>query len=125
VTSVEDLLLAADAARLSGHPADAVGYLEQLLSAHPNDSRAAAAAFTAGRLYLGLQRFAEAAAAFEKTLSLDPDSALHENALARSVEAYAKAGDSVVAERNAKLYLERYPNGTWVNAVKTFGKARE
>ncbi|HEY8925219.1 MAG TPA: FecR family protein, partial [Polyangia bacterium] len=41
-----DLLLAADAARLSGHPAEAVPYLERVLHGHAADPRAGLAAFT-------------------------------------------------------------------------------
>ena len=39
-----DLLLAADAARLSGHPAEAVPYLERVLRGHTHDPRAGLAA---------------------------------------------------------------------------------
>ena len=50
--SAEDLMLAADAARLSGHPAAAVPYLRRLLRAFPSDVRGPVAAFTLGRVLL-------------------------------------------------------------------------
>src|SRR5688572_24208599 len=51
-TSAEDLMLAADAARLSNHPEEAVRYLRRVTSQHAADSRAPLAAFTLGRLLL-------------------------------------------------------------------------
>ena len=60
-----DLLLAADAARLSGHPAEAVPYLERVLRGHTRDPRAGLAAFTLGRVLLDeLGRPSEAVEAF-------------------------------------------------------------
>ena len=50
---VDDLMLAADAARLSGRPEAALRYLEQVSERHGDDPRAALAAFTIGRIRLG------------------------------------------------------------------------
>ncbi len=63
------LLVEADAARLSSHPADAARPLEQLLDAYPNDLRAPLAAFTLGQIYLRSGDNARAATAFQKALA--------------------------------------------------------
>src|SRR6185436_3051513 len=47
--SVDDLLVAADVARLSDHPAAAVPYLQRIQRDHARDERAPMAAFTLGR----------------------------------------------------------------------------
>ena len=110
--SPEDLMLAADAARLSGHPASAVPYLRRLLREHPADVRGPVAAFTLGRVLLAeLGRPAEAADAFAQSRRLAPDGPLAADALAREVEAAARAGDAARARRAATDYLARYPRG--------------
>jgi transmembrane sensor len=110
--SPEDLMLAADAARLSGHPASAVPYLRRLLREHPTDVRGPVAAFTLGRVLLAeLGRPAEAAEAFAQSRRLAPDGPLAADALAREVEAAARAGDAARARRAATDYLARYPRG--------------
>jgi transmembrane sensor len=110
--SPEDLMLAADAARLSGHPASAVPYLRRLLREHPADVRGPVAAFTLGRVLLAeLGRPAEAADAFAQSRRLAPDGPLAADALAREVEAAARAGDGARARRAAADYVARYPRG--------------
>ncbi len=60
-----ELLLAADTARLTGHAARAVGYLERFLERYPTDPRGALTAFTLGRVHLQeLGQPAKAANAF-------------------------------------------------------------
>jgi hypothetical protein len=116
----EDLLLAADAARLSGHASDAVPYLEQVLSAHRGDPRVGLAAFTLGRVLLDeLGRPAEAAEAFER--AREAGGPLAEDALAREVEAYSRAGDTARARGLAQKYQAEYPNGRRARAVAKFG----
>jgi transmembrane sensor len=116
----EDLLLAADAARLSGHASDAVPYLEQVLSAHRSDPRVRLAAFTLGRVLLDeLGRPGEAAEAFER--AREAGSPLAEDALAREVEAYSRAGDTARARGLAQAYQAEYPNGRRARAVAKFG----
>ena len=62
-----DLMLAADVARLSSHPGEAVAPLRKLCDVYPGDKRAPVAAFTLGRVLLdNLGRASEAAAVFEK-----------------------------------------------------------
>jgi transmembrane sensor len=109
--SVEELLTAADVARLSGHGAEAVPYLERVERAHPHDGRAAFAVFTLGRTLLGLGRGGEAARAFARVRSHWPDSPLVEDALVRETEAAARSGDLSRARTLAGEYDAAYPNG--------------
>ena len=108
----EDLMLAADAARLSGHAAEAVPYLQRVAEQHARDARAPLAAFTMGRIYLfELDRPLEARKAFALTRKMSADGALAEDALAREVEAAARAGLASEARKLAQEYLDRYPQG--------------
>lgn len=121
----EDLLLASDVARLSGHPAEAVPHLEQLLRDHPRDARTSLAAFTLGRVLLSdLGRPREAAAAFRRAADSGATGALAEDALAREVEAYWRAGDQALAEERARVYLSRYPDGRRARVVREQGGVR-
>jgi transmembrane sensor len=111
-SSAEDLLLAADAARLSGHPEQAVGYLRRVTSEHASDSRAPLSAFTLGRVLLSqLSRPGEAAEAFALARRLRPSGSLAEDALAREAEARAAAGSAGQARSLAEQYVARYPQG--------------
>jgi len=115
-----DLLLAADAARLSGHPAEAVPYLERVLRGHGRDPRTGLAAFTLGRVLLDeLGRPSEAVDAF--ALARSSGGPLAEDALAREVEALARAGDVTRSRELALLYRRLYPNGRRAKAVSRFG----
>lgn len=115
-----DLLLAADAARLSGHPAEAVPYLERILRGHSHDPRAGLAAFTLGRVLLDeLGRPGEAVEAF--ALARSSGGPLAEDALAREVEAASRAGDVMRTRELALLYQRLYPNGRRAKAVSRFG----
>ena len=119
---VDDLLLAADTARLSGHPHAALPYLRRVVAKHAADSRASLAAFTLGGVLmqqLGQPREAEAAYARARALSFN--ASLAEDALARQVEAAHRAGDAAHARALAAEYLERYPGGRRTRAVKRFG----
>jgi transmembrane sensor len=118
--TVEDLLLAADSARLSGHQAQALPYLDRLLDKYPGDGRAAMAAFTRGRILLNLGRSASAGASFEQALRLGASGSLRENALARAVESYGRGGDGR-ARGLAQRYLRDYPDGRWAASVKQHG----
>ncbi|HVY30841.1 MAG TPA: FecR family protein [Polyangiaceae bacterium] len=111
-SSAEDLLLAADAARLSGHPEQALGYLRRVTTEHASDSRAPLSAFTLGRVLLSqLSRPGEAAEAFALARRLKPGGGLAEDALAREAEARAAAGSRERAQGLARDYLARYPQG--------------
>jgi transmembrane sensor len=115
-----ELLLAADVARLSGHPADAVPYLERILRSRGSDPRAGLAAFTLGRVFLEeLGRPAEAASAFARARKAGGP--LAEDALARQVEASSRAGEAGSARALALEYQKQYPNGRRMRRVVKFG----
>lgn len=114
---VETLLLAADAARLSGHGAAALPYLERA-AAHEDDPRAAMARFTRGRILLSLGRAAEAAAELERVALDAPAGPLAEDALARAIEAERRAGDETRARELARRYLREHPDGRWVERAE-------
>jgi transmembrane sensor len=68
---------------------------------------------------LGRPREAEVAYARARTMS--PSSALSQDALARQVEAAHRASDATRAQALALEYIERYPDGRRVKAVRRFG----
>jgi transmembrane sensor len=114
-----DLMLAADAARLSGHPADAVRPLRALCDRHSSDRLAPVAAFTLGRVLLDdLGQAAEAANAFRKAAALWPSGPLAEDAVAREGEAWSRAGRLDDARLAARRYLARYPSGRHAAEVR-------
>jgi len=109
---VSDLLVLADVARLSGHPREAVFPLERIVSRCANDPRAALASFTLGTMRLDqLSEPSAGAKDIERALALEIPSALAEDAQARLVEAYARAGDVERARDAARVYRQRYPQG--------------
>lgn len=109
--SVADLMLAADVARLTGHPDRAIVYLQRVVNEHPNRPEAELAAFTAGRLYVGMGQHERAEQMFAKAGGMAPSGQLAEDALARQVLAAAKAGQNQEAQRLAREYIRRFPNG--------------
>ena len=110
-SSVQDLLLAADVARLSEHPSEAVPYLQRVIREHPADERAPLAAFTLGRTLSGLGRTREAMSMFGRVRSDWPSSTLAEDALLRQAEAASKLGELGTAVRLAEQYDHDYPKG--------------
>lgn len=117
-----ELLLAADVARLSRHPAQSVEPLRRVIVDHAADPRASLAAFTLGRILLDdLGRPKEAAGFFGKTQELDPRGDLTEDALAREVEAWWRAGDTAQAQERAAAYVRRYPDGRHLLSVRHYG----
>lgn len=126
-STVEDddtgaLLDAADAARLSGHPQAAVMYLRKVVENHRQSPVAPLAAFTLGRVLLErLGQPSEAADAFATARQLAPGGSLAQDALAREVEAWSKAGRPDDAYRRAQQYVETYPKGRRLRAVQLYG----
>ena len=113
VEDLPGLLLAADAARLSGHPREAARHLEHLVQRYPKDASAPLAAFTLGRLNLyELAQPAAAARSFARAYALDPSGPMAEDALAREAEAYHQAADAQRSKKAAQRYLDRYPGGS-------------
>lgn len=119
---VDDLLLAADAARMSGHADEALAPLERIARDHADDPRVPLAHYTLGRVYLHqLGQPRDAAAAFARARELGLDSSLAEDALARETEAWSRAGDDDRARARAEEYLRAYPDGHWARSVRSFG----
>lgn len=119
---VGELLLAADAARYSGHPMEAIRWLRRAIERDRRDPRAPLAAFTLGRVLLQqMGRPREAAMAFAEAQRLDPNGTMTEDALVREVECWNRAGEPALAARRAHAYLERYPNGRRLAAVRRYG----
>lgn len=122
LTNFDDLLLAADVVRKAGHAADSVPYLERALALYAGDTRAAVVAFTLGRVRLAdLNDPARAAAAFAQARAAAPRGPLAEDALAREVEARFRSGDRSSARALAEEYLDTWPSGTHLRAVRHFG----
>jgi transmembrane sensor len=107
-----DLLLASDVARLSHHSKEAAGLLRRLLAGHSRDPRAPSAAFTLGWVLMNeLGRPREAAAAFARAEALAPRGNLAEDAVARAVEAWVRAGELGRARAEVDRYRKSYPQG--------------
>jgi transmembrane sensor len=120
--TVEELLVAADVARLSNHPSEAVPYLQRIIREHPRDERAPMAAFTLGRTLGGLGRTEEAMNMFGRVQSAWPKSPLAEDALLRQAEAAAQLGDLAAARRIAEQYDRDYPNGRRRSEVRRYAR---
>ena len=122
-SGAEDLMLAADAARLSGHPAEATPYLERIVRKYRGDVRAPLAAFTLGRILLyQLGRPAEAADAFALVRKILPAGPLSSDALAREAEAAGRAGQRERARGLAEEYVDKYPSGRRLESVRRYGQ---
>jgi transmembrane sensor len=118
----EALMEAADVARLTDHPATAVSYLQNVVSAHRASPTAPLAAFTLGRVLLErLGRPAEAAGAFATARELAPEGSLALDALAREVESWSKAGRAKEANERARLFVQLYPNSRRLRVVQLHG----
>jgi len=120
--TVEELLVAADVARLSNHPSEAIPYLQRIIREHPRDERAPLAAFTLGRTLGGLGRTEEAMNMFGRVQSAWPKSPLAEDALLRQAEAASQLGDLGAARRIAEQYDREYPNGRRRSEVRRYAR---
>ncbi len=120
--ATDDLMLAADVARLTGHPREAAQYLDQVVARHQSHPRAVLAAFTLGRiLQHELDDPGRAAAAFHSAYALAPSGSLGEDALAHEIECWAQAGVADRAKARAEEYLQRYPDGRKQKQVRRMG----
>ncbi|HWA74641.1 MAG TPA: FecR domain-containing protein [Polyangiaceae bacterium] len=119
-----DLLQAADEQRRRGDMRGAIQTLRAaVVSAEP--SRRAIAAFTLGKLLLDATgQASEAERAFRTCLRLSPPSSVAEDALARLVEAQARAGRTDAALTTARQYEQRYPSGRRLADVQRWANTR-
>jgi hypothetical protein len=119
----DDLLLAADVARQAGKPERAVPFLQRVVKEHPQELCAQLAGFSLGKIYLdGLDEPALAARSFASVRAMAPTGGLAQDALAREVEAWARAGQTARAHDAALEYVRLYPNGRRVAAVRDLGR---
>jgi transmembrane sensor len=88
---IADLFALADVARLSGHPAEAVGPLQRIVDGFSTDPQASLAAFALGRLQLDdLNQPHAAAAALSRSLELGAPASVRDAVRARLAEAQAR-----------------------------------
>ena len=121
----QELMLAADVARLTGHPREATGYLERVVERHREHPRAVLAAFTLGRiLRRELDLPLRAAEAFRTAYSLEPTGSLAEDALAKEIECLVQGGLTKEAQTRAEIYVRRFPEGRKLKTVKRLSGVR-
>lgn len=113
-----DLILLGDAARFAGQAERAEAAYQAIRVRHPEDPRAAQAAFFLGRLALARGDHAGAAGHFEAAANEAPDGPFAAVAEGRRIEAYAAAGDDAAARRAARAYLGRWPEGAHATAAR-------
>jgi transmembrane sensor len=115
---VTDLFALADVARLSGHPLEAEGPLQRIVTDHADDPQAPLAAFALGRLELdSLGKPERAAASFARALELGVPRSLREDLRARLVEAYLRAGNRAAARSAARDYNREFPDGRYARSI--------
>jgi transmembrane sensor len=118
----DDLMLAADVARQAGRPERAVPFLERVVKEHPTEVSAQLAGFSLGKVYLdNLDEPALAARSFADVRAMAPGGGLAQDALAREVEAWARAGETARARDAALEYARLYPHGRRLAAVRDLG----
>jgi ferric-dicitrate binding protein FerR (iron transport regulator) len=114
-------LLASEMARRDGRPEEALELLRRLLERHGDDPRAPYTSFIMGRVLLEeLHRPRDAAAAFARVAMIDVNTPLAQDALAREVESWSRAGNKQRASERAAAYIERYPGGARVEEVRRY-----
>lgn len=115
---VGELLQRADAAGREGAPVRAVALLQRVLAEYPQDVRATLAQFTLGKLYLdSLSDPERAVVYFTRAIAGGIPGALAEDAHARLVQAFARAGNLQGATNAAARYRSRYPTGRHLQDV--------
>jgi transmembrane sensor len=118
----DDLMLAADVARQAGRPERAVAFLERVVDEHPRELCAQLAGFSLGKIYLdNLDEPTLAARRFAAVRAMAPSGGLAQDALAREVEAWARAGAADRARSAATEYARLYPTGRRLAAVRDLG----
>lgn len=106
----EHWMRAADAARYSGHPGEAVRYLKRVSE---TGGQGSTAAFILGRLFhYELGQPGVAAKHYARAQRLAPSGPMAESALFREVECRSQAGDAGGAARLAERFLKQYPSSS-------------
>ncbi|MEO5768594.1 MAG: FecR domain-containing protein [Polyangia bacterium] len=119
------LLKTAVDARAVGSPAEAAIALRTIVDRWPGDPRAPYAAFMLGRVLLDdLNRPLEAAQTFASVLRLDPTTPLAEDALAREIEAWSRAGRAALVRERARSFLSQFPNGLHAEEIRAIVDVR-
>jgi len=118
-----ELLLLGDAARLSGRSDRATEALLALRRRYPRDPRRAAAAFALGKVTFDQRHaYGQAAEWFATCVREQPSGPLAREASGRQIEALRNAGDSSGAQRAAREYLARYPDGPHADIARSLLK---
>jgi TolA-binding protein len=109
-----------DAARLSARPDRASEALLTLRRKYPRDARRAAAAFALGKVAFDQRHaYTQAAEWFATYVREQPNGELVREAYGRQIEALRNAGDGAGAQRVAKEYLSRYPDGPHADIARS------
>lgn len=112
VDAARALFEAAREARREGRSESAATLFAELVDQHPRDARAPLAAFELGRLRLDVLHDAPGAVeALERSLALSPRASFRQDALARLVSAYDRAGRGGECTEARDRYLREYPDG--------------
>jgi len=118
--SPAELLLLGDGARLSGKAERATFALLGLRQRYPSDPRRAAAAFSLGKVAFDQRRaYEQAASWFSTSLREQPSGPLAREASGRLIEALQRAHDGVGAQRAARDYLSKYPEGPHADLARS------
>ena len=122
---VNVLLREADDARKHQKPIQAAALLARILKEFPDDPVVGLVALTLGRIRLDtLHQPRAAAAAFKQAVSSKGLPApLMEQAYARCVEAFHRAGESASARSMSHIYKSRFPGGVWLSWVERWADA--
>jgi TolA-binding protein len=115
-----ELLLLGDAARVSGRADRATEALFTLRRRFPRDPRRAAAAFALGKVAFDQRHaYAQAAEWFSTCVREQPNGPLVREAWGRQIEALRNSGDGAGAQRTAREYLTRYPDGPHADIARS------
>ncbi len=111
-SSLSDLMLLGDAARLSGKNVRSMQVYKAVRVRFPKTSESQRAAFAMGRIeFESYANYQNAAAWFRQCINDDTGGAVAREAYGRLMESLDRAGDRQGATRSAEQYLKMYKNG--------------
>jgi TolA-binding protein len=118
-----ELLALGDAARLGGHPNEAIEVYESLSARFPRSALRPRATFALARVALDQQHDARRAASlFERYLREAPSGTLAREATGRLIEAHLALGERDRARVLARDYLSRYPEGAHARLARSLAE---